>query len=128
MATMAAPLSDERGPSRSVSPETILLTLSRLREVLTAENAALESRSSTNHEKFITQKNQILRELMVYQRSDSGILEIPGIREELQRVRGLVDRNYDLLRAHVDAMNEITTMLTDVAIAEEGDGTYNRSS
>ena len=119
---------EDRTPSRSVSPDAIAQTLARLRDVLAEENTVLESRSAANHEPFIARKNQILRELMVYQRSDSGILEIPGIREELQKVRGLVDRNYDLLRAHVDAMTEITSMLTDVAISEEADGTYDRTS
>ncbi|MCA0432942.1 MAG: hypothetical protein LCH46_06730 [Proteobacteria bacterium] len=117
---------EDRHNARSVSPEAISQTLVRLRDVLNEENGVLESKSAASHESFIARKNQILRELMMYQRGDSGILEIPGIREELQKVRELVDRNYDLLRAHVDAMTEITSMLTDVAIAEEADGTYDR--
>jgi flagellar biosynthesis/type III secretory pathway chaperone len=108
------------------SPDAVAAVLSRLQETLEEENSLLESGQSHDHQRFINSKNQILRDLIVWQRSLPKVFESTEIRDQLHGVRGLVDRNHVLLRTHVDAMLELTTILAEVEIAEDADGTYSK--
>jgi hypothetical protein len=107
--------------------DALVATLTRLRDILVEENELLESGKSHDHQRYVNGKNQILRELIVCQRAlpNQGTGSI--IQEQLVSVRKLVDRNYNLLRSHVDAMSELTSILTDIEVAEDADGTYSKS-
>ena len=111
----------------SNSVEVFRTALTRLEEILKDENAVLESNNRTSHEPFIIKKNQILRELMIFQRSevkDQVLLEVSA---DIQKLRKLVERNHTLLHSQVLAMTEVTSILTEVALAEDADGTYSRA-
>jgi flagellar biosynthesis/type III secretory pathway chaperone len=108
------------------SPDAVAAVLLKLQETLTEENSLLETGQSHDHQRFINSKNQILRDLIVWQRSRPKVFETPVIRDQLRGVRGLVDRNHALLRTHVDAMLELTSILAEVEIAEDADGTYTK--
>ena len=111
----------------SNSVEVFRTALTRLEEILKDENAVLESNNRTSHEPFIIKKNQILRELMIFQRSevkDQVLMEVSG---DIQKLRKLVERNHTLLHSQVLAMTEVTSILTEVALAEDADGTYSRA-
>ena len=111
----------------SNSVEVFRTALARLEEILKDENAVLESNNRTSHEPFIIKKNQILRELMIFQRSevkDQVLMEVSG---DIQKLRKLVERNHTLLHSQVLAMTEVTSILTEVALAEDADGTYSRA-
>lgn len=111
-----------------MTPTSISTILGNLREVLMEENALLESGKPHDHQKFVRSKNQILRDLIVCQRTLPPLNEIPAVREQFQGVRKLVDRNHSLLRSHVEAMTEIASLLTEAEIAEDADGTYSKRS
>ena len=98
----------------------------RLEKVLMEENAILEANQTVQHKHFIESKNQILRELLVLQRSTEVQQIVKDQASRLAPVRQLIDRNYSLLQSHVSAVNEIATALTDAALKEDADGTYSR--
>jgi hypothetical protein len=100
--------------------------LSRLNNLLLEENNNLEAGVSSDHSNYIISKNQVLRELMSLQRTIQMQSLAPALLERLRETRKLVDRNHHLLKLQVAALNDVTSFLTQVAVAEQGDGTYTR--
>jgi len=106
--------------------QTILNNVHRLKQVLYEENRLLEGGNSADHQPFIDKKNQILRELLALQSMNINLSETPEIKNALQEVRLLVDKNHSLLLAHTAALSDITGLLTSAAAQDESDGTYSR--
>jgi flagellar biosynthesis/type III secretory pathway chaperone len=106
--------------------QTILNNVHRLKQVLDEENRLLEGSKSADHQPFIDKKNQILRELLALQSMNISLSEMPEIKNALQEVRPLVDKNHSLLLAHTAALSDITGLLTAAAAQDESDGTYSR--
>jgi hypothetical protein len=100
--------------------------LDRLSGLLLEENQILESGLGSDHSNYIVSKNQALRELMALQRNIQLKSLTPALLEQLKETRELVDRNHHLLKLQVSALNDVTSFLTQVAISEQGDGTYTR--
>jgi len=115
-------------PAPTLQQSSVGTILTNLRDVLLEENALLESGKPHDHQKYVRSKNQILRDLIVCQRTLPPLSEVPAIREQFVHVRKLVDRNHFLLKTHVEAMSEITTLLTEAEISEDADGTYSKRS
>jgi len=109
------------------SSASLEAAVAKLEDVLNEENAKLESRVAYEHGPYIIRKNQILRELMMLQKTDDHRSASAAMTERLRGVRQMVNHNHALLGAQVRAMNEITTILTNVALAESADGTYSRN-
>jgi hypothetical protein len=118
------PLGNE---NRAASISAFEGVLGKLEAVLVEENLILEARATADHAPFIVRKNQILREFMILQKSDPQGDVISGVVDRLRFVRRLIDTNRHHLRLQVQAMSEMTEMLTEVALAEDADGTYSRS-
>ena len=100
--------------------------LARLGTALLEENRCLESGAGQDHNSFIMSKNQLLRELMAMQTTVSAKSLAPDLLELMRATRKLVDRNHQLLKLQVTALNDVTTYLTQAAVTEQGDGTYSR--
>lgn len=113
-------------PAATLSQSSISAILANLRDVLSEENSLLDSGQPHDHQRFVRSKNQILRDLIICQRSLPPLADIPAVKEQLRSVRKLVDRNHFLLRTHVEAMTEIASLLTEAEISEDADGTYSR--
>jgi hypothetical protein len=113
-------------PGQIAVSNPLAAVISRLTVVLKRENEVLESAKNADHAEFIVAKNQALRELMVLQRTEKGISETTAMTESLRDVRKLVERNSQLLKLQVSALNDITSFLTQSMILEQGDGTYTR--
>lgn len=101
-------------------------SLSKLESVLREENGVLEAHQSIDHGPFTVRKNHILRELMVLHKGDKTGAVVASMTNRLKDIRQLVDFNHRLLRAQIEAMSEITNVLTRAAIADGEDGTYSR--
>jgi hypothetical protein len=110
------------GGERQLS--TVLL---RLAKALADENQHLESGDAADHSTFIIMKNQILKELMAMQTALPVSSLAHETVEQLRATRKLVDRNHQLLKLQVSALNDVTSFLTKAAISEQEDGTYNRN-
>lgn len=101
-------------------------SLNKLEHVLREENAVLDAHQSINHDPFIVKKNHILRELMIMQKADKSGAVVAAMSERMKEIRQLIDSNHRLLHAQIEAMSEVTSVLTQAAIAEGADGTYTR--
>ena len=117
---------DEEKRNFAESCAALEMSLGKLELVLREENSALEAYQSTDHSPYTARKNHILRELMVLQKADHSGSVVAAKSDRLREVRQLVDHNHRLLRAQIDAMSEVTNLLTQAAIAEGEDGTYTR--
>lgn len=106
--------------------DSMTTVLERLQDIIVEENQLLESGKTHNHQKFIDTKNQILRDLIVCQRSLAVPDDLLKIRDHIRTVQKLVIKNHTLLQSHVEAMSDLTAMLTDVELAEDSDGTYSK--
>jgi hypothetical protein len=100
--------------------------LIRLAGILREENELLESAAEADHTRYIDAKNQALRELMVMQRARQANSVSTETMQNMREVRRLVDRNSQLLKLQVSALNDLTSFLTQSMISEQGDGTYSR--
>jgi hypothetical protein len=100
--------------------------LKRLSGILREENELLESAAEADHTRYIDAKNQALRELMVMQRARQANSVSTETMQNMREVRKLVDRNSQLLKLQVSALNDLTSFLTQSMISEQGDGTYSR--
>lgn len=100
--------------------------LTRLAGILRDENELLESAVEADHTQYIDAKNHALRELMVMQRARQFNSLSTEATQNLNEVRKLVDRNSQLLKLQVSALNDLTSFLTQSMISEQGDGTYSR--
>ncbi|MBG1233170.1 hypothetical protein [Aestuariivirga litoralis] len=101
--------------------------IGKLESVLQEENTKLEANAAYEHGPFIIRKNQILRELMMLQRAEDHKSATAAMSDRLRGVRQLVTHNHALLGAQVSAMNQVTEILTNVALSESADGTYSRN-
>jgi hypothetical protein len=108
------------------SQDGLVQAIARLRDTLQEENAVLESGKPADHQGYIQRKNQLLRELMIFQRDAIGRADADEMQVQLNAVRVLVDQNVVLLKSHVDALSDITGLLTEAAALEDSDGTYSR--
>ena len=120
-------LDTDTSPKPTAETENLLGgILSRLSSLLLEENRSLEAGVGSDHSNYIISKNQVLRELMSLQRTIQMQSLAPALLDRLRETRKLVDRNHHLLKLQVAALNDVTSFLTQVAVAEQGDGTYTR--
>ncbi|MBI2720137.1 MAG: hypothetical protein HY245_05055 [Rhizobiales bacterium] len=102
------------------------LLLSRLKQVLVEETAALAAGGNVVLSAFVERKHQLLRDLLSAQRnftSDSvrGVLA-PAIAE----VKLCLAENQRQLGLHIDAVRQVSAIIVDAMRQAESDGTYDR--
>jgi flagellar biosynthesis/type III secretory pathway chaperone len=105
---------------------TARLVLERLRVVLEEESSALATRRLPSHEIFTERKNQLLRDLLVAQRNCTTRPAVKALAPLTQALRPLLARNQQLLKAHIDAVREVSAIIVDSIRESESDGTYSR--
>lgn len=100
--------------------------IARLQAVVEEENLGLADCSIQSHASYADQKNQLLRELMVAQ----GSCRSPESRQVLGSaylaIRECIVRNERLLMVHLEALNEVSAVITDSIRQADSDGTYAR--
>jgi flagellar biosynthesis/type III secretory pathway chaperone len=96
--------------------------LKQLEQLLEEENAALQGNGQVNHSYFIERKNQLLRELMVLQRTTPLPRDLFRRFEDLKT---LITRNQQLLETNIRAVKEVADILKSAVLAEDADGTYS---
>lgn len=102
----------------------IVQVLGRLDAILEAENSALGSDPKFDVAASNVSKSRCLYELttLTSQMPPEAIARSHG--KELRSLHGKLERNNIRVKAHLDAVREVTELLRDAAIAAEADGTY----
>jgi flagellar biosynthesis/type III secretory pathway chaperone len=106
----------------------IAQTIGELHRLLTEENAAIEGGAVRDHTEITRNKNRILRELMVVQRTITDPAVLSGVAVTMAEVRTLLTRNQQLLKANIAALKDITDIIKETALDAQGDGTYARNA
>src|SRR5262245_59538468 len=96
----AAPAPEELGVSALAS------ALTRLEEVISEETLALEARHSIDLQEFNRRKSRSLLELTRIIRGLPPNIMDEALRQRLDRLRGGLNRNKELLRIHLTAAQE----------------------
>lgn len=99
--------------------------LGRLEAVLDDENARIGKDSTLDLEQTNALKSRCLYDMAMLMRDidERGVAERHG--DQLAVVRDKLDINIRRIRAHVEAVREVTAIMKDVAAAAEADGTYS---
>jgi hypothetical protein len=100
--------------------------LDRLKAVIEDECSALMQSGATYHGQFTERKNQLLRDLIVAQRSCNSPSVLNALEPQSRELQALLKRNQSLLKAHIDAVKEVSSIIVDSIRQGESDGTYSR--
>jgi hypothetical protein len=105
---------------------TVESALVRLEEAVEQETAALRARASVDLKEFHERKSQGLLELTRAMRHIDGGTPTPSLMQRLSSLRARLETNSALLKLHLDAVREISAVMTDAIRDAESDGTYSR--
>ena len=128
MTTGFAHLVRQRLPQAAARQDhtSMAATLDALEAVLTEENGIFEANQVVDHSRYIDKKNHILREFMIFQRT-ADETAVQAVSKRMVELRPLIQRNEDLLKAHIAAMNSIASALKTAMLDGDADGTYTKS-
>jgi flagellar biosynthesis/type III secretory pathway chaperone len=101
--------------------------LQRLEEVVQQETAALRSHRVVDLQDFNTRKSQGLLELSRLLRIAEGAPLDKILLARLKSLREMLEANRTVLKIHLDAAHEISTIMADAIRDSESDGTYSPS-
>lgn len=110
----------------AVASAFLLKSINVLETIVDQETQALRSNSGIDMKEFNTRKSQALVELTRAVKPFEGKPIDDRLASNLRRLRAKLDLNRDVLRQHVEAVREISTMLCDAIRDMESDGTYSR--
>ena len=115
---------DESGPATHSFVDKII---DRLEELIEAETAALRSRTKIDLKEFNHRKSHGLLELSRAMRQHDGAIQDEAIRARLAGLRAKLETNRAVLKMHLEAVREISSIVTDTIQNAESDGTYSHS-
>ena len=105
---------------------TVENALARLEDAVEQETAALRARKSIDLKEFHERKSQGLLELTRAMRHIDGGAPTLGLMQRLASLREKLDTNSAVLKLHLEAVREISAVMTDAIRDAESDGTYSR--
>lgn len=102
------------------------VVLDRLTRLLDEESDALARRSVERHGPYTERKNQLLRELMAAQKNCASAAAVDSLNAQTAAVKEALHRNQRLLKVHIEAVREVSSIIVDSIHQAESDGTYSR--
>jgi hypothetical protein len=118
------PLADGDGAAASSAFERCI---ERLEEVVDQETAALKGRAAADLREFNNRKSQGLLELSRSLRHFQGAAPSNAVLARLAGLREKLDTNKAVLKLHLEAVREVSTIMADALRDAESDGTYSPS-
>jgi hypothetical protein len=101
--------------------------IERLEAVVDQETAALKGRTATDLREFNNRKSQGLLELSRSLRYFQGAAPSNAVLARLAGLRTKLDANQAVLKLHLEAVREVSTIMADAIRDAESDGTYSSS-
>ena len=101
--------------------------IERLEDVVIQETAALKSRAAADLREFNNRKSQGLLELSRSLRYFQGATPSNAVLARLAGLREKLDANKAVLKLHLEAVREVSTIMADAIRDAESDGTYSPS-
>ena len=99
--------------------------IARLEDVVDHETAALKGRAAVDLREFNNRKSQGLLDLSRCLRLFQGAAPSKAALARLAGLRAKLDTNRAVLELHLDAVREISTVMSDAIRDAESDGTYS---
>jgi hypothetical protein len=119
----AAKGAKERG--KLLFNEALSGAIQRLEETLDQETAALQEHKVIDLKVFNDRKNHALLELSRALRNISQGPENLALTAQLSSLKGKLEENRRVLKIHLEAVREISTVLSDRIRDADSDGTYS---
>jgi len=101
--------------------------IQRLEEIVDQETAALRTRATIDLKEFNNRKSQGLLDLNKALRVIDNVAADRGIATRLGQLRAKLDINRAVLKMHLEAVREISTIVADTIRDADSDGTYSQS-
>ena len=117
-----SPHADRDGAAASSAFERCI---ERLEDAVDQETAALRSRAATDLREFNNRKSQGLLELSRSVRHFQGAPPSNAVLARLAGLREKLDVNKAVLKLHLEAVREVSTIMADAIRDAESDGTYS---
>ena len=103
----------------------LLDSIFRLTEIIEAETAALKKYELDRLNTFTRSKSQALLEFTRLERDAAAQISSEDVKSAMEVLRERLVENFSQLKLHIRAAQEISEMLTSVALDESSDGTYS---
>jgi hypothetical protein len=113
-------------PTAAIATAFLLKSINVLESIVEQETAALRENAPVDMKEFNARKSQALVELNRAVKPFEGKPLDERLASSLRRLRDKLELNRQVLRQHVEAVREISTMLCDAIRDLESDGTYSR--
>lgn len=123
--TVADPRPQTADPVQTARPMSFAAIIGRIQEAVEEETAGLKGSSGFDIKSSNARKSRYLYELT---RAMKGVGEAHFMAEHgegLRRLRDVLARNEAAIRAHLNAVNEVATMMQNAIKRAEADGTYS---
>ncbi len=101
--------------------------IARLEQVIDQETAALRTRTVVDLKDFNNRKSHGLLELSRALRLFEGAEMDPEILARLTSLRAKLETNRNVLKMHLEAVREVSSIIAEAIRDAESDGTYSRS-
>jgi hypothetical protein len=118
------------GAMRGVDREAqslVAKAVERLEEVIDQETAALRSRTAVDLREFNDRKSHGLLELTRVMRHAEGTAPDQALLQRLSSLRAKLETNRAVLKMHLDAVLEVSTVMADAMRNADSDGTYSQA-
>ncbi|WP_262027330.1 flagellar protein FlgN [Microvirga sp. Mcv34] len=103
----------------------LMKSLDRLEETLDQETAALMARDLSNLEEFNRRKSQCLLEISRMVRTTDVHALDQKATERLQELQAKIELNQDMLQRHMQAVQEVASIISNAIQKAESDSTYS---
>ncbi len=103
----------------------LLSSIVRLTEIIEAETAALKKYELDRLNSFTRSKSQALLEFTRMEQDANSHISSADVKSAMDYLRHRLVENFAQLKLHMRAAQEISEMLTSVALDESSDGTYS---
>ncbi len=118
------PLQADRGAQQQNGGAKLLDSIVRLTEIIEAETAALKKYELDRLNTFTRSKSQALLEFTRLENQATAQISTADVKAAMDVLRQRLVENFAQLKLHMRAAQEISEMLTSVALDESSDGTY----
>ncbi|MCP5075683.1 MAG: hypothetical protein GY947_20635 [Rhodobacteraceae bacterium] len=105
--------------------DKLLNSIFRLTEIIEAETAALKKYELDRLNTFTRSKSQALLEFTRLENDANAQVSSMDVKSAMEVLRHRLVENFSQLKLHMRAAQEISEMLTSVALDESSDGTYS---
>ena len=103
----------------------ILQLLSRVEAVVNEENSVLSSGNTAEIDAIVSRKSHLAVEAIRLMKRYESIQSSDALSERKGSLSRALDANARLLRRHIEAVREVSGIITDVIAASSDDGTYS---